>query len=141
VRGECAARTYLGQVLLAQGALAEAREVVEAAVEIAAASRPALAIALGLRAEIDLADGRSAAALDAARASMEHFASIGGALEEGDVRLRLAYADALRANGFLDEARGVRAEIRAIVEERAARTPPPFRERYLAIAENARALA
>ncbi|HEY1813894.1 MAG TPA: protein kinase [Kofleriaceae bacterium] len=107
----------------------EAYEVACAEAERALAlkiSPPARASALALRARAQLRRGELPAALAAADEAIGVVASL-GSVEEFDILVRLAYAEALNAAGKLDEARAASTAARDLVLARANKLTDPVR--------------
>jgi tetratricopeptide (TPR) repeat protein len=139
LRMEAASRVYLAGIrLLAGDADAAAREAL-AAVEVTPSAK---AHALATVTLARLAAGRAAEALEAAREARELLEKA-GAVDEGEARIRLAWAEALAAAGERDEARAAIAVARDRLLERASRlsdaeTRASFLER---VRDHARTLA
>jgi tetratricopeptide (TPR) repeat protein len=139
-RLEGASRIYLARILLAMddaaGAEAEARRVVDSAASPAPLRAGALAaLTLAL-----LATGRPADALAAASEAAAVLARV-GAVEDFEVLIGIAHAEALAANGDLDGARAAIAAAQGRVLARAAKLREPARQQYLsAVPDNARCL-
>jgi tetratricopeptide (TPR) repeat protein len=138
---EGGSRIYMADILGAagdvDGALVEARK----AVEVAQGTPPLRALALATLALLYVAKSDPEGALAAAREAMDLLTSLGG-MEEGESRVRLAYAEALEAVGDREAARAALAEATRRLEERAAKIQDPeLRESFLrGLPENARTL-
>ncbi|HVZ74519.1 MAG TPA: hypothetical protein VHJ20_19190, partial [Polyangia bacterium] len=86
---------------------------------------------LGALARARLGRGDAAAALEASREAAAELAAL-GEIEEGESSVRLAHAEALDQNGFLDEARAVVEAARERLLARAARIEDEtWRARFL----------
>ncbi|MFO0592937.1 MAG: protein kinase [Polyangiaceae bacterium] len=139
-RLEGACRVYLSRILLAkgdvEGALSEARRVVNHPASPAPAKSGALAaLSLAL-----LAAGRPEQAVTAAEQAAELLAQL-GAIEDFEALIGVAHAEALAANGRIEEARRAVAVARRRIHDRAARLREPVRTRFLtAVPDNARCL-
>ncbi|MFO0759125.1 MAG: protein kinase [Byssovorax sp.] len=141
-RMEGASRIYLGLIHLDAG---DARTALAEAVTVtgdAACSPPLRASALALQAEALLRQGRGAEALAAAREAMDTLGGLAG-IEDGESRIRLVYAEALREAGDLTAARAAIGEARARLLKRAAKVADEtLRASFLErVPENARTLA
>lgn len=141
MRMEAASRSYLALILLAGGDLGAARREAERSAAGSTNLPRVRAYALAVAAEVALAAGDAPGALGRAREAMDLFASFG--VEEGEVMLRLAWVDALRASGEPARAAAALAEIHARIAELAAKIrDPELRRSFLEdVPEHARALA
>jgi tetratricopeptide (TPR) repeat protein len=140
-RLEVGARIYLAITKSLAGDHREADKEATAAVQMLARKLPLRAYALGVLAQIKLCAGSPAQALSIAEEAMSLLESLGGAIEEGEAVVRLAYAEALLANGHPKAAQAI-AEARRRLEERAANLrDPAWRESFLTrVPENVRTL-
>ncbi len=134
-------RIYLAEIhLLAGEAAAAVNEAAQAAPQLSA-NPPARAMALAVlaRARLAIGDGD---ALTPAREAYTMLESLGG-LDEGEMLVRLAYAEALAANGRAEEARALAAVAAERLRRLAERLDDPsLRASYLdAVPENAALLA
>lgn len=139
-----ASQAYLACILALEGDLSGAEQEARAALATLGDAVPAVrAFALGALAEVRLRRGDPAGALAAADMAAELAGALGGSIEEGDARFRLARAEALAALGRGEEARLAIAAARSRLLVRAAAIPEGrYRESFLhAVAENARTLA
>jgi eukaryotic-like serine/threonine-protein kinase len=139
LRMEAASRVYLATIRLIAG---DGDGAAEAALEAAEIAPSARAHALATAAMGRLEAGRTAEALEAAREARD-LLERAGAVDEGEARIRLAWAEALAASGEKDAAREAIREARARLEERASRlsnaaTRASFLER---VRDHARTLA
>jgi tetratricopeptide (TPR) repeat protein len=141
-RMEAASRNHLGRARLADGdgaaAIAEAKTSIalcEKVPSMRATSYATLAVAL-------LAGGDGAGALEAASEGMRILESLGG-IDQGEARLRLAYARAQELSGDRAAARAAIEEARERLEARAATIhEEDFRRSFLEnVPENAETLA
>jgi tetratricopeptide (TPR) repeat protein len=143
-RLESEGRANLAAALLRSGALAAASLEADRSVAIATAFPPSLVYCLAQRAQIALAEGRAADALEDARRARELLEVVGGLdRSEGEPLVRLAWAEALAATGDLAGARAAIATARQRLDHVADRITDPawrasFRER---VAINARTVA
>jgi tetratricopeptide (TPR) repeat protein len=119
IRREACAFIYAAVTQLADGRLAEASTSIESALPLLVATPPMRAWALGVESEVRRAEGRIAEALASAQQAMQLLEQV-GFLDEGESIVRLAWAEALRANG--DEAGFLAAvkEAKASLLKRAA---------------------
>jgi tetratricopeptide (TPR) repeat protein len=123
-------RFYLARIFVAQGRHAEAEAASRAAAGTADGIPAYRAAILATVAEVLLATGRAAEALEPSTAALESLHSVGTQLEEGFVRR--VHADALRANGRHEEARTLVASARdALVARAAGVSDPALREAFL----------
>jgi hypothetical protein len=125
------ARVELGALHLAAGAAVAAEREARSAYEALA---PVPLVRLGAQvvlARALLAIGEGARALEIARAAAQSIDS-SDCVTEADVRVRLAYADALAASGDRDGAERERRRASALLGDRAARIPDPvWRRRFV----------
>ncbi len=140
-RVEGLAQTYLARILLRQREFAAAEGAAKRGLDlldVAPGSRP---MAVAVLARTLLAQGMRDEALEHARSAMELLRSL-GALEEGEVLVRLTYAEALDAFGD-PSARIAIAEARSIVLARAAKIQDVSRRQSFLerVEENAETLA
>ena len=117
-RGQVAARVYLSEVLMLSGDLAGAEMHAQIAVDKASGSPVAQAEALGQLAMV--LQARPMEAFMAACHAMDLLRSLGG-VEEGEARIRLAYALSLRALGHNQEGEAALDEANERLLERAKR--------------------
>jgi tetratricopeptide (TPR) repeat protein len=104
-RLEAASRHYLALILMACGEHRAAEESARAALDVGELSAPMRATSLGGYAAVLVALGRPAEALAPAREAVRILDEL-GTLEEGEVGIRLAHAEALAASGDAEGARG-----------------------------------
>ncbi len=137
----CASRFYLAMVLTTAGDFDAAEREAAIVVEELEPAPPVLAIALGILADVHLAQHRPTDALRHASRAVALLAEID--VEVGDARIRLIHAEALHATGALEAARSAIAEARTRLLARAARIgDPALRAGFLErVPENARTLA
>jgi tetratricopeptide (TPR) repeat protein len=142
VRREACAWLYAAMIQIASGRVAEARDDVERALPLAAGTPPMRAWALGVKAEIELAEGENAEARTSARQAMDLVEQM-GFLDEGESTVRLAWARALRATGDERGFVAAIAEARASLLKRAAAIKNEQRRRTFleSVPENAQTLA
>lgn len=141
VRFTGGSRMYLAMALLDQGLLDEALACATAAAQEMSYSETAEVTALAVAADCLVALGRVPEALALAGRAYEWLRR-GGAVEEGEARVRLAWARALAAAGRVPEARGVADEARARLRERAdAIRDPAIRASFLLLPDHAATLA
>ena len=140
-RMEGNARVYLGELWIRAGDLTKAETELRAAVELLASVKPLRPMAQALLAEVLLLGRRLDEAWELADTAFRSLEEIGH-LDEGEGLVRLARAEVLLARGMTDEARVAADAARQAVLERAGRIrEPAWRSTFLAIDENARALA
>jgi eukaryotic-like serine/threonine-protein kinase len=142
VREEGCCRLYLAAVLLRGGDLDAAEAEARCAIEALAGTMPLLPWARATLAAVLLARGRPAEALEHARQAHGELEAQ-GSVEEGEAVVRLAYAEALAANG---DPAGAGAAIAAARDRLLARAATmdeaPARQSFLEnVDENARTLA
>jgi tetratricopeptide (TPR) repeat protein len=132
-------RVYLAKIRRARGELAEAEREVRRAMALIESMPPVLASALAELAMILLEARRPSEALDASTRGM-NIRETTGALEEGDVLLQVAHAEALLATGDVEAGRARAKLARRDVEQRAAIiADEPSRAAFMRVPENARA--
>jgi tetratricopeptide (TPR) repeat protein len=137
-RLEGASRVYLARILLAAGDAAGAETEARRVAESPASPAPLRAGALAALAEATRAQGRAGEALVSAREAVELLASI-KSLEDFEVLIGLAHAEALDACGEPEAARVAVGEAWSRLSARAARLVGPTRARFLAaVPDNAR---
>jgi serine/threonine protein kinase/tetratricopeptide (TPR) repeat protein len=141
-RCEAYCRIYAARVLGMQGEWTQAGAEAQLAADRAAKHPPLLAFSLAAVSETLLALGKPADALAAARRAYEFLISL-GSVDEGESLIRIAYAEALSANGHLTEAG---AATRTAAERLHARAQaigdPELRASFLErVSENARTMA
>ena len=132
------ARTYAALVHLARGDFASAEIEASTAIDALAAIPTSRADALAARARARIALGNPRGAL---ADSAEAFAVLTeiGSVDDGDVRIRAAHAEALFANGEHDRARALVRETFAKLTARAEKLDPALRASFLTrVPENAR---
>jgi eukaryotic-like serine/threonine-protein kinase len=126
---ECAAWSYLSQLLLLAGRAAEAEAAAESGLALAAAGARPLTLALLARAR--LAQGELSAALAAVGESRADLDQV-GTLEDGDALTRLIHVEVLQAAGQSAEAARILADAGARLQARAAKiSDPELRESFL----------
>lgn len=132
---------YLAELELLTGDVKTAELEVRAGLESLSGTPPLRASALGVLARILLARGPVGEALGAASEAHALLESL-GSIEEGETAVRLVYAEALAANGLLEEFASALISAREHLLARANRiSDPAGRERFLrGIADNARTL-
>ena len=137
-RMEVASRTYLAEVLLHSGDLPGAAKEAQAAAETLV-SPPFRALALAMQASVYLAQKRDA--LPLAKEAHEILLLL-GSLEEGEVLVRLVYAEALLASGDIGAAHAAMAEAREKLRVQAQKiSNPAWRQSFLSqVRENVRTL-
>jgi tetratricopeptide (TPR) repeat protein len=140
-RMEGGCRVYLAWILGLEGRLDEALAEARRAVSLLERAPPALASALGMVAEIQLAQGRTRDALFTAEQAMTLLASLGG-IEEGETRLRLVHAECLHAAGDLVRAKDAIGKARDRMLQRASKIGDPAHKQsfFSALSENARVI-
>ena len=136
-----ASRAYLAKALCDAGEPDAAEREARAAILSLEQAPPLRAYARGVLGAVMVGAGRATEALDHTRDAMA-FLESQGHLEEGEILLRLAHAEALNAVGDGEGARSALAIARERLLERAsAITRPDWRQSFLAnIPENARTL-
>jgi tetratricopeptide (TPR) repeat protein len=141
VRFAGATRNYLGRILSLAGRRAEAEAVLRETLSAPALNPAVRANALAMLVPVLLPE-RPAEALAAAREAIGVVEALGG-IEAGEALIRLAYTEALLANGKAEAGAESAAVARERLLERAARIRDPrWRESFLtAVPENARTLA
>jgi len=141
-RLEGASRHYLVQIHQLRGELDDAEREARAAIEALADVAPIRAVAVASLADVLLAKGHKAEALELARDAGDTLDRL-GTIEEGSAGIRLTLAEALAANGELGAARTVIAIARDHLQEAAARIADPSRRAKMLelIPEHARILA
>jgi tetratricopeptide (TPR) repeat protein len=137
-RLEGGSRVYLSTILLKLGDLESAEKEARSAIEIGAQVPDVRAQAQATLARVLVARDRKDEALDAARAAHDALESLGG-LDEGESLVRLAWAEALMANGRDEEAKAAIARAKERLDAR-SRTivDASLRESFLAVEENAK---
>jgi tetratricopeptide (TPR) repeat protein len=90
--------SYLAVIHTLRGRLDEAEREARAAAEAAATIAPGLAFALGRLADVLLAQGKNAEALEVATRAFTILEQLGG-VDEGDALIRVVYAEALHVAG------------------------------------------
>jgi len=140
-RLEGGSRIYLSLAFLQAGALVEAEHEARLAIELLARVPPLQPIALSVFARICVARGKAADAVAPARQAHD-FIEKGGRVEEGEALIRLAWVEALAANGLDDEARVALARAKQRLRERATLiTDEALRRGFLeGVPENAKTL-
>src|SRR5262249_19067968 len=130
------------KILLMMGDVNGAAHEALTAARVCATSLPAKAKALATLAEARMAQGRADEALASAEEAVRILETLGGVDGEEEC-IRLAYAEALHANGREGTAGAAIATARARVLDRASRiSDPGWRESFLTnVSENARTLA
>jgi tetratricopeptide (TPR) repeat protein len=137
-RMEGGCRIYLSFILTQAGRLDEALGEARSAMRLLDRAPPALASALGMVAQIQLAQGRTRDALFTAEQAMDILISLGG-IEEGETRIRLVHAQCLFASGEAERARdAIRVAKTQLLERSSKIAEPRHRESFLtAVSENA----
>ena len=120
VRMEAASRAYLAEILAVVSGLPAAVDEARRALDVASDVPLMKATILGVLADLLVQQGHPEEALHHAEEGMALLASAGG-LDEGDARLRLAHARALRSLGRNEEAAGAIARAREQLLAMAAR--------------------
>jgi eukaryotic-like serine/threonine-protein kinase len=141
-RMEGGCRVYLSWILRLAGRLDEALAEARHAVRLLERAPPALTSALGMVAEVQLAQGRTRDALFTAEQAMKLLETLGG-IEEGETRVRLVHALCLFETGATEAAKRAVQKAKDQLEERAAKIADPIhRVTFLGtVPENARVLA
>jgi tetratricopeptide (TPR) repeat protein len=103
-RVEGVARTYLSEILAADGDFSGAEVEAELAVDVLTVAPSLRVAALGALARARLGRGEAERALEAAREAAAALAAL-GEIEEGESSVRLTFAEALAQNGLDAEAR------------------------------------
>jgi len=129
---------YMAMAYAKKGDLARAHEIASRAVKLSEPQLPAHASALAHLAEIELARGEVAPAVEHAAAAYAILEKLGG-LEDTESGVRVIHCEALVAAGRVDDAKpALRAAIAAI-ESRAEKIKVPrFRESFMRTPENVR---
>jgi len=129
---------YMAMALAKKGDLDRAKEVALKAVKLSEPQLPAHSSALAHLAEIELARGEIAAAVEHASAAYAILEKLGG-LEDTESSVRIIYCEALVAAGRVEDAKpALRAAVDAI-ESRADKIKVPrFRESFMRTPENVR---
>ncbi|HEX8792914.1 MAG TPA: protein kinase [Polyangiaceae bacterium] len=135
-------RSYLATMHLLEGDLEAAEREGRAAVAMCEKIPPSLAEALGTLASVLLAKGAKPEALETAGRAHALLEEL-GSVDEGEIAIRLVYAEALDASGRRDEARRILARAREQVLDRASKiSEQEWRDAFLLrVPENARTLA
>ena len=140
VRFTSGSRMYLAMALLELGQLDEALTCALRSVDEMSYSGTAQATALAVASDCLVRLGRPAEALTHATRAWE-WISRGGAVEEGEARVRLSHVRALQANGRKAEAKQALDEARARLQARAAAIRDPVvRELFLSLPDHAQTL-
>jgi tetratricopeptide (TPR) repeat protein len=141
-RLEGGSRGYLAGILALAGDLDAAEREATTALALLDGVPPVRAFALATRAAARLLRGDVAGALSDAEGAYAVLLELGG-IEEGEVLVRLGYAEALQAAGRHEEATAVITEARRrLVEQAAQISDQATRARFLeAVPENARTVA
>jgi hypothetical protein len=136
---EALARTYLAMALALSGDHEGAAREVIAVAEDPGTTPASRAHARAILADVRLAEGRADEALEAARTAMEILGSM-ETIEEGEMRIRLSWAEALAATGDHAGARAALEEARQRLFTQAGRIADPERRRSFLhrVPENAR---
>jgi tetratricopeptide (TPR) repeat protein len=142
LRMASACRSYLAQMNLLEGNLEVAETEARAAIAMCEKVPPSLAEALGTLASVLLAKGALPEALDTAARAHALLEEL-GSVDEGEIAIRLVYAEALDASGKRDAARPVLAKAKEQVLERGSKIgEQEWRDAFLQrVPENARTLA
>ncbi|EYF01502.1 serine/threonine-protein kinase [Chondromyces apiculatus] len=141
-RLEGASRVYLAEIALLSGDLTAAEREARAAADTLKVAPALRASAVALLSRALLAQGRADEALTFAREAHAELQTL-GSLEEGEAMVRLAYAEALDANGEAVNAAEVLAAAREHLLSRAAKISDlRWRDRFLSqVPDNARTLS
>lgn len=130
-RFEGTSRVYLTRIHLAAGDLASAERQATVAIEVLEPVPQSRAVALAALAQVLLRQGRARAALARAEEASEALAAVGGT-DEGESLIRLALAEARRANGDVEGARAALRVARDALQNRADRiTDASWRASFL----------
>ncbi len=141
VRFSAASRMYLAMALYDLGRLEEALASATGSADEMSYSETAQVTAFAVVSDCLLGLGRTAEAPAWSGRAYE-FLVRGGAVEEGEARVRLSWARALAATGRLDEARAVLATAQERLRTRAAAVEDPtLRAAFLAVPDHAATLA
>ena len=141
-RLEHSSHVYLAIILMLSGELEGAEREARTAVEFFRAASPLRAYALATLAEVQLARGAPASALESAEEAMKLLEALGH-LEEGEALARLVHAEALHRTGAIELAAAAITKARDQLLSRAAKiTDAAWRSSFLTrVPENARTLA
>ncbi|MFO0587388.1 MAG: protein kinase [Polyangiaceae bacterium] len=141
VRLTGAARAELSRILAAAGDLTRAESEARAAADVLSNLKSAQAYALGVLAYVKLLSGKPAEALTASERAMAIIEEV-GAIQDGDIMVRLAHAESLYALGSMDAESTLR-DVRTRLLASASRiTDVALRLSFLEnIPENARTMA
>lgn len=140
-RHEGVARYYVAKIALASGDLEGAHREAFAAVDLLVAAPPLRPAAEAILSRVLVAQGQTDEGLRVAHSAYSKLEEL-GSVEEGEATVRLAYAEALRAAGRMEEAGFVLQAARKALLERAGKiSDATFRERFLSrVPDNARTL-
>jgi len=140
-RMEGRSRIFLAEIFLLAGDLDAATREAKSAVKTLSVAPPAMAHALAVSAQVELARGETGNALDDALEADRLLQQI-GALDEGESVVRLVHAEALYASGRIEEAHLAIVAARDRLLERAAKIrDESLRRSFLEqVPENARTL-
>jgi tetratricopeptide (TPR) repeat protein len=132
---------YLALIEVARDGLDAAEDAARRALEMLAQNPPLRCNALAVLAQIQLARGDEAPAIEAAAQAYELLGAL-GSIDEGETRVRLVHAEALRAAGLADASCAALREALDRLLARAGKIPEgPRRDAFLrAIPENARTI-
>jgi tetratricopeptide (TPR) repeat protein len=129
---------YMAMAYAKKGDLVRAHEIATRAVKLSEPQLPAHSSALAHLAEIELARGEIAAALEHARAAYAILEKLGG-LEDTESSVRIIYCEALVAAGRTEDAKPALRAAVAAIESRAEKIKVPrFRESFVRTPENVR---
>jgi tetratricopeptide (TPR) repeat protein len=134
-------RSYLATMNLLEGNLQAAETEARAAIAMCEKVPPSLAEALSTLASVLLAKGVLPEALETAARAHALLEEL-GSVDEGEIAIRLVYAETLDASGKRDEARRVLAKAKEQVLDRASKiSEQEWRDAFLQrVPENAKAL-
>jgi tetratricopeptide (TPR) repeat protein len=129
---------YMAMAYAKKGELARAHEIATHAVKLSEPQLPAHASALAHIADIELALGNVAPAVEHATAAYAILEKLGG-LEDTESSVRIIYCESLVAAGRTEEAKGPLRAAVAAIETRAEKIKVPrFRESFVRTPENVR---
>jgi eukaryotic-like serine/threonine-protein kinase len=124
-------RVYLALIMAEMGDIEAAEQEATTAVEALSGVPPAQVFAFAIRATIRLSRGNTGEALADARKAHQMLTALGG-IDESEAVVRLAYAEALYAEGDIAAAKAAIGEARAWVLERAEKlTAPGLKAQFL----------
>lgn len=132
-RLEGGARIYMATVSVMSGKLHHAEADARAAVAALNSHPPLKAYALAVLSAIELAKGDAQNALSLAKDALDILHGMGGAIEEGEAKVRLSFIEALIAAGDLDSAKHALIEAVQRLRARASQISVPIRRRSFLI--------